>query len=671
MKNKIITTFFLLSSVIWVKAQTLDTLYEFAKSNEALFWKIVSKNYPFTKAEIEIYKEDINFYYLSANENISWTAEMIKDYESVLSMTYKLQRNKGIKWNENLIKEFVNRDWFDWSQIYYNREMTISRTLFEAEKSKIITTKYLVRETSDSLTFLYENEYDKPYILFQKYLRNWYSESDSSGVKHYPALKKYFGQSIKEVPYSILVEYKEDFNQFKITEFVDFNWTWKSFALLYPVLEEMYIPDNKTLYTKLFLPELDSAKLTYLVSKFEKKERYFELSKADDDFGSPCEIDLISNKNGYYAEDVYNFSDTFPKTIEPYIYKIRPSSEGPERFTDIMFFNNSYRFPGFVCSQKTKLVLESFDLPRHKFYPIKVYLESRWYKNDTANYFLFVTNNSSLFENLIVKSNKLSDTRLLFDADNFFIEDSLKITKISQFKKFIAPRSHYQFYKYNDISQIKIKKHFDVTVIDGTKIYISHGLKDALKEYNITGINFRKNYTINWIVPKIRKKIMVESDLLKYEDDKISANQQNIQLYLAAKDRQKSIASDHNAVKGFYEKTNLIPSDSMELKIREIEIKGNIVFPKEYRKYLLSGNHPKLGPKFKDYEFLPIDRLEQIGKDWYQNTPQTYRAVLIAENGYGDYLGLLMEEDSTFKLSNVLYQFEHETGEVIKIAELK
>lgn len=96
--------------------QSADTLIRFANVNEGLFWEILSKNYPFSHQDIERYKEDINFVFLSSNENIDWTQELIKKYESSLC-TSRLQRNKSVPWKESFIKEFLNREWLDWSEL--------------------------------------------------------------------------------------------------------------------------------------------------------------------------------------------------------------------------------------------------------------------------------------------------------------------------------------------------------------------------------------------------------------------------------------------------------------------------------------------------------------------------------------------------------------------------
>jgi hypothetical protein len=45
--------------------------------------------------------------------------------------------------------------------------------------------------------------------------------------------------------------------------------------------------------------------------------------------------------------------------------------------------------------------------------------------------------------------------------------------------------------------------------------------------------------------------------------------------------------------------------------------------------------------------------------------------VLIAEDGGGDYLGYLLKPGSSFELSPVLYEFQHEIGDIVPYAGKK
>lgn len=229
MKSKII---FLI--ILWLKlslafSQSIDSLLMFTNNNEGLFWDIVSKNYPLSQDEIEKYGENLNFYYISGNENLEWNANFIEKYENLLSKTYELQRNKGINWDEELITKFINRDWFDWSQLYYNRELKISNRLFEQQKHNFITTKFIVAEDIDSTTFQYNNPYTQQNRLFENYLKNWYSKSDSIRVKNYEILKKYLEKTISSIPIDTIVKYNKDFNWLDLTPYANIDWSWRNF----------------------------------------------------------------------------------------------------------------------------------------------------------------------------------------------------------------------------------------------------------------------------------------------------------------------------------------------------------------------------------------------------------------------------------------------------------
>jgi len=107
-----------------------------------------------------------------------------------------------------------------------------------------------------------------------------------------------------------------------------------------------------------------------LTKEFAKRTKYFTIRAGDDKYGTPPEVKVIAPSNEYYIRDIYNFSDSFPDSIEDFKYKITHTPEGPKRFLDVLYFENDYGFPGFACSEKTKRILGLFDLPNHSFYPI-------------------------------------------------------------------------------------------------------------------------------------------------------------------------------------------------------------------------------------------------------------------------------------------------------------
>lgn len=670
LKSQILIPILFLLNLSIAQSQSIDSLLMFTNNNEGLFWNILSKNYAFSHDEITKYEENINFYYLSGNENIEWSSDFIRKYEDKLSKKYELQRNKGINWSEELISEFIDREWLDWSQLYYNRELKISNELYEEQKDNFITTKFIIATDIDSIAFKYTNPYTIEERRFENYLKNWYSESDSLRVKNYQLLKPFIGKELSTISIDTLAKYHDDLNWLNLTPYANLNWTWETFIKLYPKLEKRYIPNNEKLFQILIKPKLDSLKIDSLTNSFSNKTRYYELKAGEDKYGSLPEVKVShSSKSEYYVKDMFNFSDTFPETIKDYNFQLGHSAEGPKRFSDVLFLDNDYGFTGFTCTERVKSILENYNLPNHAFYPIEITLNSAWYGTDTLPYYLFVTNNRSVLQKLRPSSIVLSNSNELFNETECFLSDSLDVRDREDYLDFINPKYKYKHYKYCNLNEIEFESHYDILTTDNYKLYFSKRLTKSLDSLSVMGIRLVKDYDVNWkmLVPEI------EIQLKKKNEDFVDVikSQRTIRLFEDADKRKQKIEANFNHVREYYRKNKISKLNEQEKKLAEKEIEWNVIIPDEYKKYLLSKERPNLGREFNEYEFFEIDEIEQVTKDWYKNIPQTYRALLIAGNGLGDYLGLLIEENSEFKLSNTVYKFEHEIGELIKSIKIE
>lgn len=670
LKSKFLIQILFLLNISTALSQSTDSLLMFTNNNEGLFWDILSKNYAFSHDEITKHEENINFYYLSGNENIEWSSDFIKKYEDKLSKTYELQRNKGINWSEELINEFIDREWLDWSELYYNRELKISNRLYEEQKHNFITTKFIIATDSDSITFKFTNPYTIEKRHFENYLKNWYSESDSLKVKNYGVLKPYIGKEISSVSIDTLAKYHEDFNWLNLTPYANLNWSWKTFKKLYSKLEKRYIPSNKKLFQILFDPILDSLKIDSLNNSFSCKTRYYELNTGEDKYGSLPEVGVSHpSKSEYYVKDMFNFSDTFPETIKDYYFQLGHSEEGPKRFSDILFLENDYGFTGFTCTERVKSVLENYNLPNHTFYPIEITLNSAWYGTDTLPYYLFVTNNTSVIQKLKPSSIVLSNSNELFNETECYLSDSLDVRNKEDYLNFIDPKYKYKHYKYCNLNEIQIENHFDILTLDNYKLYFSRRLIESLDSLQVEGIRLVKDYNVNWKMASPKTKIQLEN--IDKDFIEVIKTQRTIRLFEDADKRKQKIGENFNYVKEYYRKNKLSKLSIQEKELIEKELEWNVIIPEEYRQYLLSKERPNLGKEFNEYDFFGIGEIEQVTKDWHKNIPQTCRALLIAGNGLGDYLGLLVEENSEFKLSNTVYKFEHEIGELIESIKIK
>jgi hypothetical protein len=75
---------------------------------------------------------------------------------------------------------------------------------------------------------------------------------------------------------------------------------------------------------------------------------------------------------------------------------------------------------------------------------------------------------------------------------------------------------------------------------------------------------------------------------------------------------------------------------------------------------------PKRG-RFRFFAADELRTLEQIDPRWSEKScPEAVRALLVAVDGHGDYLGYLLRSDSSTDLDDTLMHFHHETAELTK-----
>ncbi|MNY51554.1 hypothetical protein D3C86_1871530 [compost metagenome] len=75
----------------------------------------------------------------------------------------------------------------------------------------------------------------------------------------------------------------------------------------------------------------------------------------------------------------------------------------------------------------------------------------------------------------------------------------------------------------------------------------------------------------------------------------------------------------------------------------------------------------------RQWHWFPRERLcmlDDIGDDgdWVASHPEAARALLVAQDDGGDYLGFLLRDGSDLELDGTLMHFKHETGEILPSA---
>ncbi len=216
--------------------------------------------------------------------------------------------------------------------------------------------------------------------------------------------------------------------------------------------------------------------------EFESKEAYFLISPEHNlkqiGYYPQTRIRKGYNPNldGHWTVPHNDFPD-----FEPNL-ELELNSKGKR--TDYMDFNDLRN--GFLVSKKLKDILLKYELPKHKFYPVKIYHEEElltyywfyyiiddfWESLDNDNSYAEIINADNIGE-IEGKVPIISKEQVFKEEDNFTFPYRLRTGKITLKKG--TPK--YDFYQIKCLGLQKI---------------FSKALINNLKEENITGFEFRQ-----------------------------------------------------------------------------------------------------------------------------------------------------------------------------------
>jgi len=147
------------------------------------------------------------------------------------------------------------------------------------------------------------------------------------------------------------------------------------------------------------------------------------------------------------------------------------------KITDLLGTYNPYF--GFLVSEKLQKVISNFNLPPHKFYPIKIVREGH-----LLTYFWF-----NFYDDLFKYIDLKKSTIEIYHKFNFNVLDTVSIDSEENLKKI---NSNLDFEKSTRLRELFFNMNFpnyDIVTnnIIGSGNFISEILRDSLNENNITG----------------------------------------------------------------------------------------------------------------------------------------------------------------------------------------
>ncbi|SFW52793.1 hypothetical protein SAMN02927921_02156 [Sinomicrobium oceani] len=212
-------------------------------------------------------------------------------------------------------------------------------------------------------------------------------------------------------------------------------------------------------------------------------EEYYSIRRSDDlqETGHYPQAHLRKGynprKNGHFMVKHYEFPD-FAPNLELEMH--------PKTIPTNYLNNTAGLINGFIVDSKFKLMMSSFKLPRHHFYPIKAYKGSKlfdyywlhyivddfWEFIDTANSYGEVFEFKTPFETVVTETFAISSKNQVLEEKRKYKLGRTRIGKIIMKKEF----PQYDLYKIDCLSYTTI---------------LSEKLKNAIVKAGITGMEIK------------------------------------------------------------------------------------------------------------------------------------------------------------------------------------
>lgn len=102
------------------------------------------------------------------------------------------------------------------------------------------------------------------------------------------------------------------------------------------------------------------------------------------------------------------------------------------------------------------------------------------------------------------------------------------------------------------------------------------------------------------------------------------------------------------------------PADEPRDGFADVEDTLNVRFPARFKRY----HQRRFGSRRAAFRLLDPAEMHRIEPDYVARHPEAYKGVVVAQNGHGDDLALLLKADSDHLLGTTFYACLHESGRI-------
>lgn len=661
------------------QGRTRDLILDYSKSNEYLFWHQVSLFYPWSEEQIIQYKEQLIPYKLTANQNIKWNADMIRAIP--IRTGFDLMTNPAIFWNQTLINEFHNYKWFDWDYITNNnRKVTLSRSFFASIKHHL-PPHFVIDSTRvlDSIVLSSPWFSSPPLTVFASYLKTYNDQGQPIQTTSIPSANN----EIQLIPADTLLKYYKIIDWFRLSKCQFCQWSFEDIEKLFPFFPPGQIAANKAIYDTLFTGILNDRFLEEVAAYHypKAKIRYYHLGYSSDDYGSAASISFYGDRNKSFI-DKMNLENAFPDTLVKSKYVLSGYWGNLLRFSDVHQFNSTgypSEFSLLIVSYRTQLILKDCKLPPHRFYPITVYNDDPWYGKDTMSYYLLLLDRTPI-DQVITDSLFLSRRNNMYGEYVSFMDTTYgSFYQHRSYRWYIDSLTRNGVNRELHVPRLYLASYYDLFTLGNEQFFVSPRLKTALENARINGIYLRHEsrspvvYIEKDLAPRheidFNRSLDLEGDII---------DQRAIKNFKILSAKRDSILSKRPVLDSIYRSKPYPPyiQDGRKLQqrdslLRQFEIKHDILLPSKYRKALITGNIPKPEISQSKYTFLPLEYIQQFDNGWHSTTPFLVKGIIIASDGEGNWLAMLLDENSTYKLNPVVYKVEQGANKVTPLFDIR
>lgn len=539
--------------------------------------------------------------------------EFIERYEHDLNW-HSISKNKVLSWDTDFLAKYEHR--LTWQELGWNESIVWDEEKIDKFK-KQLNWYYLGRNRKLPVTEDFIIKYAKKILFIIE---------DNAFIT-------------KELidKYKITIIPKNTFDNQNIKEYSD-----DDFDEVFNVYT--FHHNQKVIYEKVFLPIINERSLEKIFEdKFDYSQRYY--------FFEPVKNDIHGLTPEFQIKDPRIFNEhrekKEPFAINSLITLVNGSlQEGPNRLYEVPRFTNFSGCTSLLISENVKKVLEQYKLPEHLFHeidlvPKKIKTDTKFYvlqlAHDTLNKDLIYENNSFYFSLY-----KYIDEKGAFGV----VEEEIKNASD---RNAARERIAKLYDRRNALIQpdtYRLNSDFDLYSYSHSDIIINQYLKEAL-EKNFPGqILFRSAQLLN-----------IKIDQTKYDDKKNreTATEPSSRLLYNESEDYKFFFAKRNRLENFDPPVTILEDKADKFTKKESAL--NVLFTSTFKENFLN---KKI--KVRGFKMLAVSNF-YTQNEWADRHPETYKSVVIAENGIGDSINLILEKDSDQMLQNRLFVFFHETGD--------